>query len=65
VTDSLTPSQTARRLGISKARVLQLNNQGLLPALRTPLGRLFDPKDVERFARERAAAARDAHTERS
>lgn len=53
MTDSLTPSQTARRLEISKARVLQLSNDGRLPAIRTPLGRLFDVDVVEQYARER------------
>lgn len=49
----ITPSQAARRLDLSKSRILQLNNEGRLRAIRTPLGRLFDLEDIERFARER------------
>jgi excisionase family DNA binding protein len=49
----LTPSQAARHLGLSKARVLQLSNDGRLPAVRTPLGRLFEFADVERLAEQR------------
>jgi len=60
MTDSLTPSQAARRLEISKARILQLSKEGRLPAIRTPLGRLYDPDVVERFAQERQRARRRA-----
>jgi len=60
LTDSLTPSQAARRLEISKARVLQLNNDGRLPAIRTPLGRLFDAQVVEEYARQRTQSTRSA-----
>jgi excisionase family DNA binding protein len=56
MTNTLTPSQVARRLDLSRARVLQLNNDGKLPAIRTPLGRLFDADVVERFAHERELA---------
>ena len=57
MTHSLTPSQVARQLGISRGRVLQLSDEGRLTPLMTPLGRLFDPEDVERLAKERAARA--------
>jgi excisionase family DNA binding protein len=53
MTDALTPTQTAKRLDLSRSRIIQLNNEGRLRAVRTPLGRLFDLQDVERFALER------------
>jgi len=53
MSSTLTPSQAARRLDLSRSRVLQLSNAGLLPATRTPLGRLFDASVVEDYARER------------
>jgi excisionase family DNA binding protein len=53
MTDALTPSQTARRLDLSKSRIIQLNNEGRLRAIRTSLGRLFEIEEVERFALER------------
>lgn len=55
---TLTPAQAARRLGLSRERVVELNNQGRLPAIRTPLGRLFLSDAVERYAAERAAERR-------
>jgi len=57
MTNALTPSETARRLHLSKRRVLQLHNEGRLRATHTPLGRLFDAADVERLAHERAVRA--------
>jgi hypothetical protein len=42
-------------LRLSSARVIQLANAGSLPALRTPIGRLFMVDAVERLALERAA----------
>jgi excisionase family DNA binding protein len=51
--DTLTPAQTARRLDLSRERVIQLSNEGRLPAIRTPLGRLFPVDAVERLAAER------------
>jgi long-subunit acyl-CoA synthetase (AMP-forming) len=53
MTDALTPSQTARRLDLSKSRIIQLNNEGQLRAIRTSLGRLFEIEEVERYALER------------
>jgi excisionase family DNA binding protein len=49
----LTTSQAGRALGISKTRVLQLADDGRLPHVRTPLGRLFDPEAVRALALER------------
>lgn len=49
----LTKSQVARLLGISGERVRQLSDAGTLPCRVTPLGRLYDPEYVERFAASR------------
>jgi excisionase family DNA binding protein len=46
----LSPAQTARRLELSRERVIQLANEGRLPAYRTPIGRLFEEAIVENFA---------------
>jgi excisionase family DNA binding protein len=56
LTDALTTAQAARRLELSRERVIQLNREGKLPAVRTALGRLFDVDVVERFAHERQLA---------
>lgn len=53
--DYLTPAQTAHVLGVTTPRVRQLVLEGTLPALMTPLGRLFDVQDVDALVRERAA----------
>ena len=58
MTNTLTPSETARRLHLSKRRVLQLHDEGRIRATLTPLGRLFDRDDVERFAVERERSGR-------
>jgi len=56
-TDSrLTPSQAARRLGLSSQSIGDLFDAGRLTGQRTPLGRLIDTASVERLAAERAAA---------
>lgn len=49
----LTTSEAARLLEISVERVRQLVKEGTLKAKETPLGRLFDPQEVKRLARER------------
>ncbi len=51
-------SEAARRLGLSETHVRWLADRGRLRAVRSAYGRLFDPDDVERFARERAARRR-------
>lgn len=56
-TESLTTSQAARRLSLSYSRVRQLSEEGRIRTIRTPLGRLFDADEVERFARERELSA--------
>lgn len=49
----ITTKETATRLGLSAARIIQLANQGKLKYERTPLGRLYDAEDVERLRLER------------
>ena len=59
---SLTPSQAARLLNLSPRRVTQLHDEGRIHATFTPLGRLFDLDEVERFALERESThARGRH----
>jgi excisionase family DNA binding protein len=55
--ETLSPLQAARRLNLSRERVIQLANTGELKALWTPLGRLFRVEDVERLSAERNARA--------
>jgi DNA-binding transcriptional MerR regulator len=53
----LAPSDAARRLGLSTSRLRQLDSDGRLPAMRDSAGRrLYDPEQVERFARSRDRA---------
>jgi predicted site-specific integrase-resolvase len=48
------PSEAQRRLGVSRTQMLRLADRGELGyVVRTPLGRLFYPDDVERYAQER------------
>jgi DNA-binding transcriptional MerR regulator len=50
----LAPQDVARRLRLSTSRLMQLDREGKLPALRDSAGRrLYDPDVVERFAQER------------
>jgi DNA-binding transcriptional MerR regulator len=54
----LAPRDVARRLQLSTSRVVQLDREGKLIALRYSAGRrLYEPDVVERFARERALAS--------
>lgn len=48
--------QAARILGLSEARVRQLDAAGELRSIRTATGRLFDPADLERLRIARQAA---------
>ena len=53
----LAPKTAAERLGISTSRVIQLDREGVLPAMRDSTGRrFFRCEDVERVAAERAQA---------
>lgn len=59
---SLTPGTVARRLNLSTSRVIQLDREGVLQALRDSGNRrYYDPETVERFAqaRERRRAAEE------
>ena len=50
----LAPRDVAKRLDLSTSRVVQLDREGALPAMRDSAGRRFyDPALVERFARKR------------
>ena len=51
----LTPSQAARELGVTPARVRQLLTAGRLPYDTTPLGRLIPAASVVELASERRA----------
>lgn len=52
----MSPGDVARRLWLSVSRIVQLDRQGVLPAIRDSAGRrLYDAEAVERFAREREA----------
>ena len=54
----LLTSQVANILGVSSETVRQLENRGQLKALKTAGGvRLFDPEEVQRFARSREERA--------
>jgi hypothetical protein len=49
------PVEAGRQLGVSAARVKQLEAQGRLRAVRTSHGRLFDPASLEALRLERQA----------
>jgi len=56
VCNGMTTSQAARRLEVSKTMVLVWLEKGELVGVRTPLGWLLDPSDVQRLARQRESA---------
>jgi hypothetical protein len=53
-----TPSEAARHLGLTPARVRQFMADGRLPHRRTPLGRLLDADAVDAMALARNAGRR-------
>jgi DNA-binding transcriptional MerR regulator len=59
----LAPQDVGRRLRLSTSRVIQLDREGVLPAMRDSAGRrLYDADLVEGFAQEREARlAREGH----
>ena len=57
VQKALAPSEAGRRLVLSKAMVCLLCRQGRLRAVKTALGWLIDPDDVERLRKEREKKA--------
>lgn len=54
----LTVAQTARRLGVSESFVRYLIRLGEVRTVRTALGHLIPPEEVDRLAQERAARRR-------
>ena len=61
--DWLSPAQAATSRGVTPFRVRQLLSAGRIAHVRTALGRLVDPADVERLAAERGR--RTTPTDRS
>ena len=58
----LAPRDVARRLRLSTSRVVQLDREGILTAIRDRSGRrIYDAEAVERFAREREQRRTAAH----
>lgn len=53
--ETMTTSQAARTLDLSRQHTIRLARRGDLRHVWTPLGRLFDASDVARLAQERAA----------
>jgi hypothetical protein len=51
-------SVAARRLDLSGQRLRSLVREGRIRCVMTPLGRLFDPAEVERFRRTRGPFGR-------
>jgi DNA-binding transcriptional MerR regulator len=50
----LSTGAVGRRLRLSISRVIQLDREGILRAIRDSAGRrLYDPEQVERYARQR------------
>lgn len=45
-----TIAQAARDLNYSSSYIRKLADTGRIPCERTPLGRLFDPRDLDTFA---------------
>lgn len=56
--DLIPLSEAARRLELSGQRLRALAKEGRVPCVMTPLGRLFDPADIERFRRTRGPFGR-------
>ncbi len=56
--DYIGTSAAARRLGLSRRYLLQLEGWGKIPCVRTAVGRLFDPQDIEKLAEERRERVR-------
>ncbi len=55
-TNYLSAGQAGRVIGVSDETIRRLVMRGKLPALDTPIGRLFTPEDVERVRLERTLA---------
>ncbi len=61
----LSPSQAGRALGTSGQWVTHLARTGQLRGVKTALGWLMDPNDVERMANERLEKAEKKNSARS
>ncbi len=57
-TTYMSAGQASRRIGVSDETVRRLDIRGTLPAIETPIGRLFLPEDVERVRLDREQAER-------
>lgn len=57
IEDWLSPSEASKLLGTSGQWVTQLARSGRLDGIRTSLGWLVNPEDVDRLAKERTEAA--------
>lgn len=57
IEDWLSPSEAGKLLGTSGQWVTQLARTGRLDGIRTSLGWLVNPEDVDRVAKERTEAA--------
>ena len=55
----LSCAQAAAMLGLTPSRVAQLRRESRLRAERTALGWLYDPADIQRFAKQRAKENHD------
>lgn len=53
--DFLSPTQASIELRVSAARIRQMIDEGKLPAIVTPLGRLIPADAVEKLRQEREA----------
>jgi hypothetical protein len=51
-------SEAARRIKLSAQRLRTLADAGRVPCVRSPLGRLFDPADLDAFAATRGPFGR-------
>jgi excisionase family DNA binding protein len=56
----IAPSEAARRLGVSRQRVVHLTQSGHLTSVQTARGQLIDPDMVARLAKRRHDATRPA-----
>ena len=52
----LSPSEAARKLGVSAQSIRLWSDAGMLKVVKTPLGRLVDAESAETLRRSRAAA---------
>jgi excisionase family DNA binding protein len=50
----LGPTTAASRVGISTRHLLRLADDGEVSAIKTPLGRLFPPREIEELRERRA-----------